>query len=189
MQDVGQSTDWRIQLIPYDDGRSRFAIRRGEDLIVPLGGVGVVIGAVLPLKRIGASGPRSVSHGKSLWIIGTGLVVMFVGVILRLRRENRAWELVPAKCTDRELKSMFVVKSQRRGWHWFWRIVCEFDYNGAKVRVTPAVYWVSFVSEAAARQFLDQHISPTGDCQLHVNPDNPLQTELFTQGIKQNPAS
>ncbi len=185
MQEDGQSADWRIQLIPYDDRWSRFAIRRRADLIVPLGALGFVVGVVLAARQARALGLRSVQHSISLWIIGAGLVVMFVGVLLRLRREDRAWELVPAKCTDRELKSMYLAKSQRRGWHWFWRIVCEFDYNGARNRVTPSVYWVSFASEEAARQFLDQHVSPAGDCRLHVNPENPLQTELFTQGIKE----
>jgi hypothetical protein len=185
MQDDFQSSDWRIQLIPYDDPRKRYAIRRPADFVAPLGLLGFVIFAVLAAKQAKAHGPQSIHNSKYLLIAFASLAVAFVGVLLRSRREHRGWEIVPAKCMDRELRRAYVSRGRTRGWHWYSRIVCEFDYNGARVRVTPNVYWSSFTSEEAAKRFLDQRISPDGDCKLHVNPKNPVQTELFGQGIKE----
>lgn len=180
MQDAVYSSDWRISLIPYDDPSKRHRVARPADILAPLGVLGFIIGVVLAVKR-------SAHKGEYLGVACTGLVVALAGVWWRARREHRGWEIVPAKCTDRELRRVRKSTGGRGhgGWTWVSRIVCELDYNGARIRVTPRVFWSSFRTEKAARRFLDRRISPAGDCQLHVNPKNPLQTELFDQGIKE----
>jgi hypothetical protein len=70
-------------------------------------------------------------------------------------------------------------------WVWCWRIVCEYEYQGKRINVTPVVNWRPFLSEREANNFIERHISYDGACRLHINPANPLQTELVGQGIKE----
>ena len=64
-------------------------------------------------------------------------------------------------------------------------MICEYEYIGKEVRVTPVVNWSTFSSEEAANKFINSHVSPEGECKLHINPENLLQTELFGEGIKE----
>ena len=95
-------------------------------------------------------------------------------------------EIIPARCTDREIRKRIGGEenaAKREGW--LCRVVCEFDHDGQNYRATPIVRRkfarvaeCDFPSVQEAERFLQDRISPVGDCRLRVNPGNPLEAEL-----------
>ena len=86
------------------------------------------------------------------------------------RGRRRGWLRLNGVCLDRE-------------WHndgegWRFRLRCGFELEGKAYTVTPAPFWRTFASEDAVGRFLAKAIAEDGTCWLHVNPRNPLQTEL-----------
>jgi hypothetical protein len=69
---------------------------------------------------------------------------------------------------------------------WLWRVICEVDYGGKHYVVSPTVNWsafgqwnTAFWSEEKAQLFISQRISPSGECKLRLNPNDPLEAELL----------
>ena len=122
-------------------------------------------------------------------LAGGGFLVALGGTALNAaaaKRRRRAWPVVPAQCTHQQLqvRSYSGEGSPRDGW--LWQVVCEVKYSGKQYTVSPKVHWsdlgqvdTPFWSESKARQFISRKISPKGECQLRVNPDNPLDAELL----------
>jgi hypothetical protein len=181
-QNERENAGWRIQMIPYDDTSKPMTMNLGGILsIVPAVGIMGFIGG---LAMATYDEPRHVSSGLMLAVLS--FVVLLGGVWLKARVVRQGWDVAPGRCVDRELQKVWIPAGVNTGghWGWFWRIICEYEYLGIPYRVTPEVYWASFNSEEVALKFLEERISPNGECTLRVNPKNPLRTELMDQGIK-----
>ena len=178
-QNERENAGWRIQAIPYDDTSKPMTMDSGGIVsIVPIVGVLGFLGGLAMAtydKKYESSG---------LMIAVLGFVVLFGGALLKARVVRQGWDVAPGRCIDRELQKVWLPDSSSGHWGWFWRIICEYEYLGIPYRVTPEVYWASFNSEEAALKFLEERISANGECMLHVDPKNPLRTELMDQGIK-----
>ena len=178
-QNERENAGWRIRLIPYCDTSKPMTMDSGGIVsILPMAGVLGFIGGLAMAtydKKYESSG---------LMIAVLSFVVLFGGALLKARVVRRGWDVAPGRCVDRELQKVWLPDSSSGHWGWFWRIVCEYEYLGTPYRVTPEVYWASFNSEEAALKFLEERISANGECMLHVDPKNPLRTELMDQGIK-----
>jgi hypothetical protein len=171
-QEKQQNAGWRIRLIPFDD-KSK-PMRYETNWFATAGAIGFIIPFILLIS----------GHAKNVEMllkiaIGSWLFGLFA-LWLKARFNRRGWEVGTANCVDRELQKVFTGKGNA----WEWRIVCEYEFRGEKYRVTPSVNWMSFSSEVAAHKFIAKRISAGDVCQLRINPRNPLQTELFGQGIK-----
>lgn len=179
-QDKTENEGWRIRMIPYDDPN--------KPMMMNWGGIVGMVPIVGGFGFIGALGMLSYNPARfqkpGLILAGVSFVTMLFGVWLKARREHQGWDIVPARCTDRELRKVLVSTDSGSGWTWVWRIMCEYPYLGTLYHVTPQVYWSSFASEEAALKFLEERISPTGECTLRINTKNPFQTELYGQGIR-----
>ena len=173
---------WRIHQIPYDD--------TSKPMIMNLGGIVSIVPAVGIFGFLGGLAMASYEQkyeNSGLMVAVLSFVVLLCGIWLRARVVRQGWDVASGRCVDRELRKAWIpagVANAGGHWGWFWRIICEYEYLGIPYRVTPEVYWASFNSEEAALKFLEERISPNGECTLRVNPKNPLRTELMDQGIK-----
>jgi hypothetical protein len=174
-QDERENAGWRIQMIPYDDSSRPMTVE--TNWIATVGAIGFIVGAVLLIRNPGKD--------TNLWLglaVGS-LLLAFFGIWFQARRQRKDWEVETARCVDRELQKFRLPKGG--GWGWFWRIVCEYEFHGEKFRVTPNVHqWINLSSEETAMKFIGENISPDGECKLHVNPKNPLQTELVGRSVR-----
>jgi hypothetical protein len=179
-QNEVENAGWRIQVIPYDDTSKPMTLSlNGVLAMVPVAGaLGFLCGLALAVY----DDRQHVKAGLILAVASWG--VAMGGYWLKARGERQDWDVAPGRCVDRELRKVRLVGRGGGQWGWLWRIVCEYEYLGIPYRVTPEVYWSSFTSEEAARKFLEERISPKGECMLRLDPGNPLRTELLDQGIK-----
>jgi hypothetical protein len=180
-QDNRQNAGWRIQMIPYDDSSKPMTPNSTGALafVQAIGVLGFIAGVVLALYD------KTEYKENGLIIAVLSFSIVLVGFWLKSRSDREGWDVASGRCVDREIRKLWTQSGgHSSGWIWVWRIICEYDYVGIKYRVTPTVNWATFSSEEAALKFLEEKISPNGECKLRVNPKNPLQTELFGQGIK-----
>lgn len=180
-QDNRLNAGWRIQIIPYDDSSKPITPNSTGALafVQAIGVLGFIAGLALALYD------KTEYKEKGLIIASLSFLIVLVGFWLKSRSDREGWDVAYGRCVDREIRKLWTQSGGHgSGWIWVWRIVCEHDYVGIKYRVTPTVNWATFSSEEAALKFLEEKISPADDCKLRVNPKNPLQTELFGQGIK-----
>jgi hypothetical protein len=178
-QDQMANAGWRIQMIPYDDPSGPMTISlKGWRAIVPVvGAFGFFAGLALVFYDDGQYVTRGLVFAIASWLLA------LFGWWLKNREVKMDWDVAPARCVDRELGKI-PPASPGGGCSWAWRLVCEYDYLGIPYRVTPEAHWSSFPSQAAAHKFLDERISPRGECMLRVDPKNPLRTELLKAGVK-----
>ena len=175
-QDERENAGWRIQMIPYDTSSGPMTIE--SNWFANIGALGFIAGAVLLFHN----------QGKNLNLIlglmvGSLLLAVF-GIWFKARRKRKKWEIETARCVDRELQKSRLPKGG--GWVWYWRIICEYEFHGKKFRVTPNVHqWSNLSSEEAAMKFIEKNISADGQCKLHVNPNNPLETELVAPDLRE----
>jgi hypothetical protein len=52
-----------------------------------------------------------------------------------------------------------------------------------RYRVTPSLVRGAFFSEKAAKDFLEKRIASDGGCRVRFNPNNPLETVLYGEGV------
>jgi hypothetical protein len=180
-QDRQQNVGWRIEMIPYDDLFKPMMVQTNG---IALLGMAAFVGGIILVVR---HRPVDLANDKiarmALEVAIGGFFVALFGIWFKARKIRKNWEVVTARCVDRELRKIAIMVKGHSTWGWFWRIICEYNYLGKEVRVTPTVYWSNFTSEEEANKFINSHISPDGECKLHINPKNPLQTELVGQGI------
>jgi hypothetical protein len=182
-QNERENTGWRIQMIPYDDTSRPMTMNlSGVLAIVP------AVGALGFISGLAMATYNQTKYGRSgLIITGLSFMATLCGIWLKARGERQGWDVAPGRCVDRELRKVWIpapVGSSGGSWGWLWRIVCEYEYIGIPYHVTPEVYWANLNSEEAALKFLEERISPNGECMLRIDPKNPLRTELLDQGIK-----
>jgi hypothetical protein len=165
-----ERSEWRIKPIPFRDPHARMETNWGA-----------LFGALLFICGIFAGLKIKVLFALSI----LGLFIGLVSIIFRGRITRRSWKKVLAKCIDKECKSVLgrpgLSGGTRRTWTFL--LLCEFEMDGKRYTVTPG-YWSTFISEVRVQKFLSKVISSSGECQLWVNPKNPLQTELIANDIK-----
>ncbi len=161
---------WRIKPIPFRDPYARMETNWGA-----------VVGALLFVGGIIAGFKMKALFAVSI----AGLGIALASILLRGRIVRKNWKQVSARCIDREWRSVRGKPGPRGGTRntWTFLLLCEFEFDGELHRVTPG-YWSTFSSERRVQEFLDRVISPSGQCQLWVNPKNPLQAELIADDIK-----
>lgn len=165
-----ENGEWRIKSIPFRD-----------DYAMMKTNWGALFGALLFLFGIYAGFKMKV-----LFLISiAGLVIALFSIFFRGRIIRRNWKKVSAQCIDREIKRILSTPGLRGGARktWTFQLLCEFEIGGKQYMVTPG-YWTTFISERGLQKFLNRVITPDGKCQLWVNPDNLLQTELIGKDIK-----
>ncbi len=169
-ENSSEKSEWRIKSIPF---RDEYAMMKTN--------WGALLGALLFLVGIFAG-----FKVKALFLISiAGLVLALFSILFRGRIVRRHWKKVSSQCIDREIKQVLSTPGIRGGARktWAFQLLCEFDLSGKHYTVTPG-YWTTFISERRIQAFLDRVISLDGKCQLWVNPDNPLQSELIGNDIK-----
>jgi hypothetical protein len=124
---------------------------------------------------------------KSNFPVWGGIAIMVFGLLLLFSSRFTAGRdlyghfiEVEAICTDREIRE-FVdpdsVDSLIKSTFWVPRILCEFEFQNAKYRVTPIITnTIAFNSKEGASRFLDKRINEQGKCTLWINPKNPLHS-------------
>ena len=168
-QDEQQNAGWRIKIIPFDDPTKPMFVFNGFAM---LGAIGFCAGVFLIFSN-------RAETGLGLKIAVGSLAFALFGVWFKTRRQESGWQEVAGRCVDRELRKVLVEGGKGSGWGWYWRVVCEYEFNGQTLRVTPNVQWMNCTSEANAMKFIQKRIAESGSCRLRINPNNPLQTKLL----------
>jgi hypothetical protein len=154
---------WRIQVISH--GGSGQSLMMKTNWLALLGALGFIAGIGLAMAK-----PEMKMLGLKL-AVGSWVFAM-LGIWVQSRKQVAGWQITPARCVDRELQC--VGPDQ-----WYWRIVCDYEFEDVKYRVTPEVQWRNCISKSSAETFLNEKISADGSCRLIFNPENPLQTKLL----------
>ncbi|MFN7141800.1 MAG: hypothetical protein ACK4UN_20970 [Limisphaerales bacterium] len=164
-QDKMENAGWRIKTIPYDDP--------SKPMIIPpnwyaLAGLAVLVGGIWLFLR----------HKQLVyaWVALGGFAFICISLLCNALTRRRRWVTVQARCLDME-----TAQAGRREWHF--RILCRFELDGKNYTVTPKHFWRSFGSNEDLRSFFSKVIGPDGTCFLHVNPKNPLETELIADDV------
>lgn len=162
------NTGWRIRVIPHKNSNSLGVLA----YLPAIGAFGFIIGLALAVCRN--------SHFRQVGIdlLMGGMAVMFSGLWLVAMKKRQGWIIVAGRCIDREMKQVISSNGEHNGLVWVWRMLCEYEYNGIKHVVTPDVGWRSFASKEAALKYFNTRVSANGECELRINPQIPLQTEL-----------
>lgn len=175
----------RIQHIPY--GRPKVVKPNGWCLVGVLIFISGIFGPALIGRIFGPDAVKlpKILELKSEWVIVavclSGLLIMAIGLIRSGQKNRRHWIRVQARCLDQDYWREWS-DGPDDGKTWTFRVLCEIELNGRTYRVTPG-YWSSFGAQRSVQRFLDKNIKD-GMCELHVNPDDPLQTEFVGHDIK-----
>lgn len=159
-------------MIPYHDPEKLQFVE--TNWIALLGALGFLLGVLVTINKPVAhwAEQHGLPHQYGMTIAIGGLALATLASVFAHFRKAAGWELVHARCVDRELRH--VGKNE-----WRWRILCEFRVDGQILRVTPEVHGLmACSSNASAEEFLNGRILAEGSCRLLVNPKNPLQTKL-----------
>jgi hypothetical protein len=106
----------------------------------------------------------------------SGLVVIMTGVILSAYQIQFGWKRINAQCIDREI-SEYLKEPGDITSSWGYRMICIFTLEGMEYKVTPEPsHLVNFKSKQKVKKYLNERIDENGNCQLWINPKNPLQT-------------
>jgi len=175
-QDLAEAKGWRIAMIPYDDPTK--AMKHDTNWPSLLFMVIFMASTILFVVA------DTLSRDIALMGIGGGLLGMFISVFIKMRLKYKHWVKVPAQCLDRELQ----VGRGSKGYAWSWRWLCEYQLAGSTYRVTPT-YWLSWGpgndrAKRRAISFGKKISDDTGNMELWINPENPLQAEVVGHDIK-----
>jgi hypothetical protein len=166
----------RIQYIPFE--RTLKPMKPNWGALV---GALIFIGGILLMGRTGLE--RSF-HCQGFWIYISfgGLLFALYSLLVGGRRVRRNWKRVKARCLDQEI---FIEYSDDgdAGKSWSFILLCEFEFNGYTYRVTPD-FWTTFITKGSVSRFLSKRVYSEGFCDIFINPDNPLQTEIVGRDIK-----
>lgn len=175
-QDEMRNRGWRIEWIVPVDGND--VQRHPTNRLALVGVAGFLGGLALFGWYVASQGPAWGMIG--LPVAVGSLALVFFSVWWQARTRRRNWVQADARCVDREFRQVRV----QHGLNWEARLVCEFQANGKNYRATPAVHYCSFRTEDALQQYIDERVTPNGQCRLFINPANPLECELVGQGLK-----
>lgn len=159
-------------MIPYHNPEKIQFIE--TNWIALLGALGFLLGVLVMVNKSAAHWAEQygLPHQCGMTIAIGGLALAILASVFAHFRKAAGWELVHARCVDRELRHVGMNE-------WRWRIVCEFWSDGNIVRVTPEIHGLTACSsQTSAEEFLNGRVLAEGSCRLLVNPKNPLQTKL-----------
>lgn len=136
----------------------------------------LIIAAISISQQIKAKEPWTQRQDIWLSLMVIGLALGLLSLILKALWIRRAWKRVRARCLDHEIWEDYA-EGPDSGKTWYFQLLCEFKLHGRTYQVTPS-YWRTFATKAGVSSFLERKISPSGWCQLRINPKNPLQAEV-----------
>lgn len=160
-----ENAGWRIKSIPYDDP--------SKPMMYPTNWYAL---AGLAILVVGIWFSCSEKKTAYVWVAISGFALMAISVFWVQLTCRRDWVRVQARCVDKE-----TAQAGLREWHF--RLRCQFELAGKAYTVTPKAFWRSFGSDEDIQRFFRKVIQPDGTCDLHVNPKNPLETELLANDI------
>lgn len=170
---------WRIPLIPFEDPSTPRMIKPGILEVIGLAGfAGSVYGLV---QSIADTALLIVAAVASVGLIAFSLLT-------KARRKRAGWVKVRAQCIDKEMRE---ARGREGKPVWAFRFLCEYEYRGAVHRVTPG-YWLNVGSATVlqerarrkAEELMGKLVRADGKCELFINPDNPLETEMVGHDLK-----
>jgi hypothetical protein len=177
LQDLARNAGWRIQWIPWtDSGKPETVYNTKLTLITGLGGAALFVGGIGMTLLM-----KYASNNLPYWLfpatlaVGVcGLPIILAGRIYASWHKRRDWQCIAARVVDREIRNC--------SREWGYRLLCTFTWDGKEYKVTPeSSHIVGFTSEAKVIEYLTQRISPNGDCELLIDPKNPLHTMFGTK--------
>lgn len=124
------------------------------------------------------------TRGNLNWLYASvgSFIFALLSLAYKARKRRKNWKRITAKCLDNEFFKQKIFGADGTGVSWQIQMLCEFEYNGKNYKVTPS-FWRYFLTKWGAKKFLESKII-NGKCELHVNPDNPLETEVVGNDIK-----
>jgi len=160
---------WTIKEIPFTELNKPIKTNWGA----LLGAVGFFAGIYLLISS---------KESTYLIISAIGFVTALLSLLTSGRKERKNWQKITAKCIDIEIAE--VLNSRGAGKpSWGLRTLCEFYYQDKTDQVTPS-FWRTFASEQGLLSFLNDKIAADNTILLYVSPENPLQTEIWSDDIK-----
>ena len=166
----------RLAYIPYEK-RGKF-IKPNPGVLL---GVLIFVGAIF-LPGYTKLGQLFAWYGMWICIAVGGLLFGILSLAWQARWDRRKWKRIRARHIDHEVWQDFSNDSDG-GKVWNFLILCEYELDGKTYRVTPG-YWCSFPMKGSVLRFVSKRIAADGTCEIYINPDNPLQTEIVGHDIK-----
>jgi len=181
LQDRARNANWRIQWIPWQEpGRPEYVYNTPLTLATGFGGATLFLGAAghvfFPVFRPNQNlEPSPEELYATIGVAVSGLAIILLGRIYAAFSKQAGWKAVTARCLDREIQERHSYSGGKRSTAWEYRLLCSFNFNGRKYKVTPeASRIVAFTSHENAEQYLKTRIKPDGTCRLWIDTRNPL---------------
>jgi hypothetical protein len=172
IQDRLRNSGWRIQWIPWWEPGKPEIIKPKNPLV--LIGIVIFLGTIfgIPWSFFGVT----LSAKQIIALMVSGLVIIMIGFILSAFQIQLGWKRINAQCIDREI-SEYLKEPGDITSLWGYRMICIFRFEGMEYKVTPEPsHLVNFNSKQQVEKYLNERIDQNGNCQLWINPKNPLQT-------------
>lgn len=172
LQDDIRNRGWRIHWIPWqEEGKPEYIYNTPFSLFTSFLGVSMFLGAIAYIlyNRIDYDNAPK----ETIILITTAILGLFVAILGRIYADykmRKDWIELVARCVDREIAK---TKDSDGDTVWVYRLLCEFDFQGKKYKVTPEIPNI-FNSEKKVREYLDKNISADGFCRLFIDPKNPF---------------
>jgi len=164
---------WRIKWISSGHGGISVFNSGGGKLVgsIILCGTVMLVAAFL-YAIMTASNSKDLALPACVFLVGASFVS--IGAIVNEKRRKSDWLRIEASCVDREIRRV----RNGRGRHWAIRIKCVYVLNEEQIVCTPRVRWFGS-GDQKGTEFLEKKINSHGECQIRVNPDNPLEADLL----------
>lgn len=183
-QDTARNKGWRIQHIPWQaDGEIEIVPNNQISTIMGFGGMFIFLASWVLLFLNLVSAPLGVGIALS------SLLCMLLSRIALAYTLYKNWVKIDARCTDIDIEVFEeLVQSTNRPNHrvkrWYFRVICEFYYNGQTYKVTPNIAKISgFISEKQILKYIKKVIQIDKHCELWIDPENPLHAILHKKPL------
>lgn len=179
LQDRIRNTGWRIQWIPWQEpGKLETVYNTRLTLLTGFGGIAIFIGAIVFMvyrsSKMGEIPPRELIAPISIAV--SGWIIALLGRFYAAKHKQAGWRQVTAQVIDQE------IQGDDEGWAY--RLLCKITFEGREYTVTPEPsHSIAFSSKLAAHRYLASHISSEAECQLLIDPKNPLHAVFHKKQI------
>ncbi len=172
MQDRLRNSGLRIQWIPWWKPDKPEIINSKN----PLSLIGVVIFIGVFFWNNYSFFGVTLTVSQIIAVAVSGLGISMLGVISSAFQIQSGWKRIDAQCIDRDIREYEKVLGDITS-SWGYRLICVFSFEGNEYKVTPEPSnLIGFNSKQQVEKYLNEKINQHGNCQLWINPKNPLQT-------------